>query len=63
MVDWNKEINFGRKKEPAEEPEAVEETQSPGSFPHPEPGFDPRCRPSPSSPSPSLKSSPPESEP
>ncbi len=27
MVDWNKEIKFGRKKERAEEPEAVEETQ------------------------------------
>jgi type IV pilus assembly protein PilM len=38
MVDWNKEINFGRKKERAEEPEAVEETQSaePVELPEPE---------------------------
>jgi type IV pilus assembly protein PilM len=39
MVDWNKEISFGRKNEPAEEPEAVEETQSlePVEPPEPEP--------------------------
>src|SRR5215210_9300234 len=30
MVDWNKEISFGRKKERDEEPEASEETQSLG---------------------------------
>src|SRR3954451_13410110 len=38
MVDWNKEISFGRKKEDAEEPEAVEETQSlePVELPEPE---------------------------
>ena len=38
MVDWNKEISFGRKKEGAEEPEAVEETQSlePVELPEPE---------------------------
>jgi type IV pilus assembly protein PilM len=38
MVDWNKEISFGRKKEGAEEPEAVEETQSlePVELPEPD---------------------------
>jgi type IV pilus assembly protein PilM len=38
MVDWNKEISFGRKKERDEEPEAIEETQSfePVVLPEPE---------------------------
>ncbi len=39
MVDWNKEIKFGRKNERAEEPEAVEETQplEPVDLPEPDP--------------------------
>ena len=41
MVDWNKEISFGRKKERAEEPEVAEETQSPEPVELPEPEVDP----------------------
>jgi type IV pilus assembly protein PilM len=39
VVDWNKEISFGRKKDRAEEPEALDETQSlePVELPDPEP--------------------------
>ncbi|MDQ2909865.1 MAG: type IV pilus assembly protein PilM [Actinomycetota bacterium] len=39
MVDWNKEIKFGRKEERAEEPEALDETQplEPVEPPSPEP--------------------------
>ena len=49
MVDWNKEISFGRKNEPAEEPEAVEETQSlePVELPEPEPVVDAGPQPEP----------------
>ena len=38
MVDWNKDLSFGRKNEHADEPEAVEETQSlePVELPEPE---------------------------
>jgi type IV pilus assembly protein PilM len=41
MVDWNKDLSFGRNKEPAEEPEAVEETLSPESVEVPEPTAEP----------------------
>jgi type IV pilus assembly protein PilM len=48
MVDWNKEISFGRKKEPAEEPEALEDTQPLDvELRAPEPEAEPEAEPEP----------------
>ncbi len=41
MVDWNKDLSFGRKNEPADEPETVEETQSLPPVEVPEPVTEP----------------------